>query len=203
MAPSNHDSISDTQVDIAPSDDVGALPLLTTKLYRPLSTPNLEPRTHLINRLERNRMRPLTLISAPAGYGKSMLASMWLQTSSCTSGWVSLDENDNDLHTFVSYLLAALHKAFPSLKFKTKLVLEAPQAQPVPVVARYLLNDLDKIQEPFILVLDDIHRIREQAVFDLLKELLLHPPRFVHLVLIGRSDPPLPINSCRARSQVT
>jgi LuxR family maltose regulon positive regulatory protein len=203
MTSRNHESISDTQVDIAPSDDVGTLPLLTTKLYRPLATPNLEPRIQLIHRLERNRMRPLTLISAPAGYGKSMLASMWLQTSSCTSGWVSLDKDDNDLYTFVSYLLAALHKAFPTLQFKTRLVLEAPQAQPVSVVARYLLNDLDKIQEPFILVLDDIHRIREQAVFDLLKELLLHPPRFVHLVLIGRSDPPLPINSWRARGQVT
>jgi LuxR family maltose regulon positive regulatory protein len=203
MAPRNHDSKPDIQVDIAPSGDIGTLPLLTTKLYRPLATPDLEPRTLLINRLERNRMRPLTLISAPAGYGKSMLASMWLETSGCTSGWVSLDENDNDLHTFVSYLLAALHKAFPTLQFKTKLVLEAPQAQPVPVFARYLLNDLDKIQEPFILVLDDIHLIREQAVFDLLKELLLHPPRFVHLVLIGRSDPPLPINSWRARGQVT
>jgi LuxR family maltose regulon positive regulatory protein len=74
-----------------------APPLLTTKIYRPPVTPDLEQRTRLIERLMRNRHRPLTLISAPAGYGKSMLASLWLEVCDCPSAWISLDETDNDL----------------------------------------------------------------------------------------------------------
>jgi LuxR family maltose regulon positive regulatory protein len=128
--------------------EISALPLLTTKLYRPPVTPELEQRTRLIERLELRRQRPLTLISAPAGYGKTMLASMWLQTCGCPSGWVSLDENDNDLHTFVSYLLAALRQAFPSIKLTTRSLLESPTIPSVPVLARFLLNDLDQSRSP-------------------------------------------------------
>ena len=85
-----------------------SLPLLNTKLYRPPVTPDLEQRARLVERLQRDRQRPLTLISAPAGYGKTMLASMWLESCGCPSAWLSLDEADNDLHSFVSYLLAAV-----------------------------------------------------------------------------------------------
>jgi LuxR family maltose regulon positive regulatory protein len=84
------------------------LPLLLTKLYRPPVTPDLEQRTRLLTRLDQRRHRPLTLISAPAGYGKTMLASMWLESCGCPSAWLSLDETDNNLHGFVSYLLAAM-----------------------------------------------------------------------------------------------
>ncbi|MFN2204737.1 MAG: hypothetical protein ACK2UT_02395, partial [Candidatus Promineifilaceae bacterium] len=85
--------------------------ILRTKLYAPPITPNLVPRVALLERLQQNRQRPLTLISAPAGYGKSILASMWLQASGLPGGWVSLDESDNNLHTFATYLLAAIETA--------------------------------------------------------------------------------------------
>ena len=94
---------------------VGRAPVINTKLYRPPVTPDLETRTSLLELLDENRQRPLTLISAPAGYGKSTLASMWLEASDFPSAWISLDEGDNDLRTFVRYLLAALSRTFPGM----------------------------------------------------------------------------------------
>jgi LuxR family maltose regulon positive regulatory protein len=176
---------------------------LTTKLYRPPISPDLEPRDALLERLSRNRQRPLTLISAPAGYGKSTLASMWLEASGSPSTWVSLDEGDNDLAIFTSYLVAAVQRVFPEARLETQALLQAPAMAAVSVVARYLLNDLDQVGGPFILALDDVHRIHEQVVFDLLAELLRHPSPNMHLVLITRRDPPLPIVSMRAHRQIT
>jgi len=203
MASGYQEITSDKGGGVGPDVGIRALPLLTTKLYRPPVTPDLEQRTRLIERLQRTRQRPLTLISAPAGYGKTMLASMWLESCGCPSAWVSLDETDNDLQLFTSYLLAALYTIFPTLELKTRSLLEAPVLPAAPVLARYLLNDLDQPKEPFILALDDVHLIREQAIVDLLSELLRHPPPSLHLVLIGRHDPDLPIPSLRARSQIT
>jgi LuxR family maltose regulon positive regulatory protein len=102
------------------------MPLLLTKLHRPWVHPDLECRTRLLERLDRGRHRPLTLISAPAGYGKTMLASMWLQACDRASAWVSLDERDDDLLTFTTYLVAALQDAFPAIHPKTQALLQAP-----------------------------------------------------------------------------
>ncbi|NIV39612.1 MAG: hypothetical protein GWN58_62445, partial [Anaerolineae bacterium] len=85
------------------------------------------------------------LISAPAGYGKTMLASMWLETTDCPSAWISLDETDNDLRSFTGYLLAALDSAFPTLKLKTRSLLQAPVLPPTEMLARYLLSDIEQI----------------------------------------------------------
>ncbi len=179
------------------------MPILLTKLHRPGIGPSLERRTSLLERLERNCHRPLTLISAPAGYGKTSLASMWLQTSDYASAWVSLDERDDDLLTFTTYLATAIRSVFPTLQRKTQALLQAPAAPAASTVARYLMNDLQQVTDRFILALDDIHLVRHQAIFDLLAELLRHPLPSMHLVLIGRRDPPLPIASLRARGQVT
>jgi LuxR family maltose regulon positive regulatory protein len=102
---------------------VYAVPILTTKLYRTPVMADVEPRTAVLERLAQNRQRPLTLISAPAGYGKTTLASMWLEASDCPGAWVSLDEGDNDLGTFTGYLVAALQRAFPDAKLETQALL--------------------------------------------------------------------------------
>lgn len=199
----NRSNLSGDPSAAEPFGAANSMPILHTKLHRPGIGPNLERRTSLLERLERNSHRPLTLISAPAGYGKTSLASMWLQTSDCASAWVSLDERDDDLLTFTTYLVTAVRGAVPTLQRKTQALLQAPGTPSASTLARYLMNDLQQITDRFILALDDIHLVRQQAIFDLLAELLRHPLPSMHLVLIGRRDPALPIASLRARGQVT
>ena len=192
--------------DLSVAERIGeadSMPLLLTKLHRPWVAPVFDLRARLLERLDRNSHRSLTLISAPAGYGKTTLASMWLQASACASAWVSLDEADDDLLTLTAYLVTAVRRAFPTLQIKTEALLQASATPSAATVARYLVNDLEQLTDRFILVLDDIHLVKERAIFDLFAELLRHPLPSTHLVLIGRRDPPLPIASLRARGQVT
>ena len=133
--------------------------------------------------------RPLTLISAPAGYGKSTLASRWLESRNCPSAWISLDESDNDLRLFVTYFLAAIYQLFPEAARSTQMLSEASNLPPVSVLAPALLNDLDQLSQRFILVLDDYHQIHEEAIHNLLAELLRHPPPGMHLVLVDSPRP--------------
>jgi LuxR family maltose regulon positive regulatory protein len=177
-------------------------PILKTKLYPPPITPDLVPRSEILERLEQDQHWPLTLISAPAGYGKSIVASMWLQTSGLPGGWVSLDETDNDLHTFVSYMLAAIQTVVPDKLNQTQALLKAPSLPAGIILARHMIVDLDQIETPIWLVLDDIHHIHEPSIFNFLEALLNHPSQELHLVLVGRQDPPLPIASFRAYQQI-
>jgi LuxR family maltose regulon positive regulatory protein len=176
---------------------------LRTKLQRPPVAPDILPRARLLDRLSEGRQRPLTLISAPAGYGKSTLASRWVAASEWPSGWVSLDETDSDLRAFLLYVVAAIRPLLPSANPRTEALLDTPTLPPVSVLARHLLNDLDEVEEPFVLVLDNYHHIRGMSVHELLTELLAHPPHTMHLALLTRRDPPLPIARLRARGQVT
>jgi LuxR family maltose regulon positive regulatory protein len=177
--------------------------ILKTKLYPPPITPDMVPRSELLERLERDQQRPLTLISAPAGYGKSILASMWLQASGLPGGWVSLDSTDNDLRTFVRYMLAAIQTAVPDKLSLTQDLLNAPSLPAGIILARHLIVDLDQIETPILLILDDIHHIRAQSIFNFLDALLNHPTPVLRLVLVGRQDPPLPIASLRAYQRVS
>jgi LuxR family maltose regulon positive regulatory protein len=178
--------------------------LIQTKLFRPPVQADLIPRPRLFDELDKHwKDRPLTLISAPAGYGKSVLASMWLESCDSPSGWISLDKRDNDLRTFVSYLLASLKMVFPDITLETQALLEAPSLPSAPRLARSLHNDLAQKTVPFILALDDIHHIHEESIFDFLSELLQYSPAGMHLILIGRQDPLLPVASLRAYRRVT
>jgi len=178
-------------------------PLLRTKLQRPPIAPDIVPRDRLLELLNSGRQRPLTLISAPAGYGKSTLASRWVAGCTCPSGWVSLDENDNDLRSFLGYVLAAVRSGFPRMVLQSEAFIEAGQLPSPQALARYLLNDLHQVREPFILVLDDFHCIHDDTIKDLIAELLVHPSTRMHLVLLVRRDPALPLASLRGRGQLT
>jgi len=179
-----------------------ASPILQTKLYRPKLSQDLVPRSDLVARLDELRRRPLTLISAAAGYGKTTVASLWLEAWNAPYGWLSLDENENDFHQFVNYLLAAICKARPEACETTRSLLRDPELPSVSDLAQHLVNDVDRIEDPFILVLDDFHNIREKTVHNLLGAILTHPPQNFHLVILTRRDPPLLTSTLRARDQV-
>ena len=178
--------------------------ILYTKLQRPPEAPDIVPRDRLLDRLNAGLHRPLTLISAAAGYGKSTLASRWVAGCDYPYAWVSLEESDSELQMFLSYVLAAIQTLFPRTDFRTEAILETSQMPPAADLARHLLNDLHQISEPFNLVLDDYHRIqRGSPVNDLLDEFLAYPPQGMHLVLLTRQDPSLPIATMRGRGLVT
>jgi LuxR family maltose regulon positive regulatory protein len=176
--------------------------LLRTKLHRPPVSADYVHRSRILESLDREWVRPLTLVSAPAGYGKSILISGWLDTIDRSGAWLSLDEKDNDLRRFLSYFLSAIQTVFPTAGFETLSMLKAPDLPPVPALADSLINDLDRIEDRFILVLDDFHLIFEKAVNGFVRELLRHPPRCMHLVIISRKDPFLPISGLRARNML-
>jgi ATP/maltotriose-dependent transcriptional regulator MalT/ActR/RegA family two-component response regulator len=179
-----------------------ASPILRTKLQRPVLFEDLLPRSELMVRLDELRRRPLTLVSAAAGYGKSTLASLWLEAWEGPYGWLSLDDVENDLRQFLNYLLAAIANAFPGACETTRSLLQAPELAPVSDLSRYLGNDLEEIKDPFILVLDNYHLIREKTVHDLMDAVLAHPPQNLHLMLLARRDPPLLTSKLRALGQV-
>ncbi|MGD8612605.1 MAG: AAA family ATPase, partial [Desulfobacterales bacterium] len=176
--------------------------ILRTKLHRPPAPRDYAHRPRLLEYLDQRPERPLTLVSAPAGYGKSTLVSCWLDRCESPNAWISLDENDNDLRQFLSYFLTAVETVFPNSVKETMTLVNAPTLPPLSTLVGTLANELDMIEQDFILVLDDIHTVREKSVHHLLSDLLHHPPRPMHLVLIGRRDPLLNIAALRARSQL-
>ena len=187
-----------------------ALDLLRTKLHRPSVSADFVRRPRLTSLLDQGRYVPLTLISAPAGSGKTSLLSDWLATCPCASAWLSLDETDGDLSLFLSYFIAALRTICPGACPQTLAILQAPELPPVAVLAGLLSNEIESLHDHpalgaeggFVLALDDYHLLSGQAVNSLLAELLRRPPRPMHLALATRSDPALPLTSLRARSQV-
>jgi LuxR family maltose regulon positive regulatory protein len=186
-----------------PTVETSSESILHTKLHRPQNQEDHLHRQRLYDLFDQPRRTSLTLVSAPAGYGKTTLASCWLETNDNLSAWVSLDENDNDLHRFLSYFLAAIQTMFPDAGRKTMAMVNTSMLPPVSALAGNLINELNLIEQPFILVLDDFHLIKDESVLDLLTQLLHHPPQAMYLVLIGRRDPSLPISMLRAKGLVT
>jgi LuxR family maltose regulon positive regulatory protein len=180
-----------------------SLPLIQTKLHRPLVPVDLVSRSQLIDWLDERRHRPLTLVSAPAGYGKSTLISSWLDTCKYPNTWLSLDEGDNDLAVFLSYFLEAICIIFPEAAKNSQALLTAHTQPPIKELVINLSNEINQLDQFFVLVLDDFEVIQENLVHDFLNEFLLHPPQDFHLVLCSRIDPPLSIQKLRAQGQLT
>jgi LuxR family maltose regulon positive regulatory protein len=154
------------------ADETMKIHILRTKLHRPWVPRDHVHRVRLVERLEQGRQRPLTLVSAPAGCSKSTLVSCWLEACDCPSAWVSLHEQDNDLRLFLTYFVAAVQTIFSHAVSETMVLVNAPTLPPLSFLAGSLANELDLIEEDFVLVLDDIHCIQDQSVYELLTELL-------------------------------
>ena len=183
--------------------DSGSISLLRTKLYPPPVADDVVCRGALHQRLESGLSMPLSLVSAPAGYGKSTLVSHWLQTSSRPSAWLSLEESDGDVSLFLHYVITAIRTIDPNACPSVLAMLAATEPPPPQVLGACLADDLSEMQDPFILVLDDYHRIGSNSVNELLTGLLEHPASVLHLVLITRRNPALPIASLRAQGRMT
>jgi len=177
--------------------------ILATKLYIPPPRPQLVPRLRLIERLNEGLRRKLTLISAPAGFGKTTLVSEWVAGCERPAVWLSLDEGDSDPTRFLAYFIAALQTIAPTTGVGVLAALQSPQPPPTELLLTTLLNEIAVIPDNFILVLDDYHAIEAQPVDMALAFLLEHLPPQMHLVIATREDPPLPLARLRVRGQLT
>ena len=180
-------------------------PLLLTKLYVPPPRPKIVLRPRLIERLNEGLSagRKLTLISAPAGFGKTTLVSEWVAGCERPVAWLSLDEGDNDPTRFLTYLVAALQTIAANIGEGVLGMLQSPQPPPIESILTALLNEITTIPDNFVLVLDDYHVIDSKPVDEALTFLLEHLPPQMHLVIATREDPPLPLARLRARGQLT
>jgi LuxR family maltose regulon positive regulatory protein len=178
-------------------------PLLTTKLYIPPLRPNLVPRPRLNQRLSDRVGHKLTLVSAPAGFGKTTLLSAWIHAGEQRVTWLSLDEGDNDPARFWTYVIAALQRLHARIGETALSLLESPQPPPPEALLTLLLNDIAAFAQPFSLVLDDYHVITAQGVHQGVAFLLDHLPPQMHLMITSRADPPLALTRLRARNQLT
>ena len=178
-------------------------PILRSKFHQPPVPPDHVHRSELVNRLNNNIPQGLVLVSAPAGYGKSTLVSCWLEASEKPGTWLSLDEDDNELRQFLLVFVTAIQKIFPDAARETLALLNAPTLPSPQVLDTILTNELDLIEQDFIIVLDDIHLVQSQAVLEFLNTLLCHPPLSMQLVLIGRRDPGIGIPALRGKGLLT
>ncbi len=176
--------------------------ILTTKLFVARPQKNLVPRDALLRKLDDLPHRTLTLISAPAGFGKTTTLASWISSHSYPAAWVSLDSGDNDIVRFLSYIVAAIQTLHPGVG---EGVRQALGGTPVPSIEPLLatfINDLAAIQEDVLLVLDDYHIIESPGTHEALLFMLEHAPASFHLVLATRADPPFPLARLRVRGEL-
>jgi LuxR family maltose regulon positive regulatory protein len=179
-------------------------PILFPKVQVPPTRPQLVSRQRLLQALDQGLHRRLTLISAPAGYGKSTLLSEWAGVCSWPLGWVTLESGDNDLERFLAYLFSAMQVAGAGTASLDEILGARISMQPLPLEAMLaiLLNQLPMAVERMVLVLDDYHHIDSLEIHGFISELLEHLPPNIHLVIATRTDPPLPLARLRARDQL-
>jgi LuxR family maltose regulon positive regulatory protein len=188
---------------------VTQLSLLSTKLNRPPAPADQVGRPRLIAMLDRGLAGPLTVVSGAAGFGKTTLVSSWIETlgapgrTTTPTVWLSLDPLDSDLGVFLRYIVAGIRTAYPDACSETLAFLKAPVPSPQAPLLITLANEIELLPGRLVLVLDDYHVIHGDEVHDFLAELLRHWPARLHLVLIARTSPPLPLAGLRAKGRLT
>ncbi len=182
------------------------MPLIATKLNPPRYAGPLVHRPRFLDFITLSRLRKLTLILAPAAFGKTTLITDWrkeLLASGCAVAWLSLGEDDNDFSQFLSYVTAAFQLAHPGICQSTQALLQAGSIIPEKAIVSTLINELAGIDTSIVLILDDFHRISNSAIHEALNDFLAHQPENVHLIIAGRSEPPLQVASLRAHNQLS
>ncbi len=178
--------------------------LIQTKLSIPPARAQLIHRERLYQKLDRSIDHKLTLVTAPAGFGKSTLLSGWVGIRKTPAAWYSLDESDNDPDRFLSYFLSALHSVAPQLKLTESAAAlgQRQEADAIESLLTFLVNEFDHIEQPIGFILDDYHLIKAPDVHDILAFLLDHMPPSIHLVLASRQEPPFTYAKLRAGGQL-
>jgi LuxR family maltose regulon positive regulatory protein len=184
-----------------------------TRLNRPQPPGNLLVRPGLMEILNTKPTKELTIVVAPAGFGKTTLVSSWLETMPCPdngirsdclpSTWLSIDKSDVDLYAFLRHFVAALHKIFPEACPDTLKMMQAANKIAKESMQMILTNEIADLPEHFILVLDDYHRANSPDINELLSGWIRHWPSPLHLVIISRTQPPLPLAGLKSRDQLT
>jgi LuxR family maltose regulon positive regulatory protein len=176
--------------------------LLRTKLFIPLVRARLVGRPRLTEKLNAGLDRALILVSAPAGYGKTTLVSGWLRETGIPCAWLSLDEDDNEPRRFLQYLVAAIRMIVPTIPGDAVQMLSGTAAASVEALLTVIINEISLQGRPLVLALDDLHAIHARPVLDALHFLIEHIPPELHVMLLSRSDLPLPLARLRARGQI-
>lgn len=176
--------------------------LHSTKFYNPPLSDDFVPLQRLHKRLDLIAQMPLTLVSAPAGYGKTTALSAWLEKTDLHAAWLSLDEYDNDLALFQAYLIAAIQRKAPTFGTELEAMTERGAPPSVQTFVAYFVRELDAVDRGIVLVLDDFHVINNEDILGLIRELIRHPHPKFHLVLLTRHDPRLPLSQWRARNKL-
>ncbi|RIK38469.1 MAG: hypothetical protein DCC55_21005 [Chloroflexi bacterium] len=188
-------------------------PLLTTKFHAPPARVHSLSRVRLLARLAESLARPLTLLAAPAGFGKTTLLVEWIANQAALSSlpqpstgaagpsfcWLALDDGDNEPARFWQYVIAALQTVTPRLGMEATLLLNAPQTPPIEIILTHLLNDLARLEQHVVLILDDYHTIQTPTIHHALTFFIDHLPPQLHIVLSTRADPPMPLAHWRVR----
>jgi LuxR family maltose regulon positive regulatory protein len=176
--------------------------ILATKLFVPQPRSNLVSRPGLIERLNEGWDRKLTILSAPAGFGKTTLLSEWVQSVECPVAWLSLEVNDNNLFRFLTYFAAVLQAIDVKMGEAALAMLQSSRPPHIETVLTSIINDIAGNPSPHILILDDYHLIDAQPIHEALTFLLEHLPPQIHLVISSRSDPPINLSRLRGRGQL-
>ncbi|MEO1289601.1 MAG: helix-turn-helix transcriptional regulator, partial [Chloroflexota bacterium] len=183
------------------SKQIATEPLLMMKVKMPRIHADVLQRPHLLDKLRARRHEVLTLITAPAGFGKTTLAYLWAQAMACPVAWLAIDERDNDPKRFWTYLVGALQTLSPDLGQGALEVLLSPTGEQ-DVGLTILLNEIADLSEDIVLILDDYHLIEAETIDQGIQFFVENLPPQLHLVISSRSEPNLPLARLRARRQL-
>jgi LuxR family maltose regulon positive regulatory protein len=176
--------------------------MLLTKLHIPPAGNNIVHRSELFEKLNTGLSRKLILVSAPAGFGKTTVVSDWINQNKIPTAWFSLDNGDNDPVEFLSYIISgiqSIHKEFGQSSLKLLISPNRPSSESI---VSLLINEILKINQNFLLVLDDFHLIKSNEVLKLVSYFLEHIPGNIHIVILTRSDPALSVSKLRSQHQL-
>lgn len=177
--------------------------ILETKICVPQLPEQNTFRNRLIKKLDEGLSKKLVLVSAPAGFGKSTLLCQWLENKSSNVAWFSIDEGDNNLNRFFIYIIHSIQKQNTEIGHTSLSIIKSQQKQPsIEKILGHLINDIVTLKCKMILIIDDYHLIKLSEIHSALSFLLNHIPDNLHLYVLTRSDPPIPLSRLRGQNQV-